>query len=116
MEHRATGAQGSGGAGRAFVVTYGGDDFILDLLQRVKRKFGDRASDTALRQVEIEVRQVWGGSRPYIARTSNERRRLRNRHIITAWSDGEGTSSIAQRMGLSPKHVRRLIKAAKNKP
>lgn len=41
-------------------------DLIADMLERVRREARGRIGDRALREVEAQAREAWGGRRVYI--------------------------------------------------
>jgi len=89
------------------------DDLVADILARAQRALG--FDDDVRNRVELEVRQVWGGERLYIPHESQAVRQHRNQQIIASWQRGELPANIAERMGLSSRHVRRLIKQTRRK-
>ena len=49
------------------------DDFIRDLLFRVRARYPSMTR-SEFKALEVELRQVWGGARPYIARKPAEKK------------------------------------------
>lgn len=87
-------------------------DIVRDILQRVveaAQREGTFTERLAI-QIEQQVRRDWGGTEPYIRQDLESRIISRNDKIIEAWDSGQkDVRTLAQRFGLSPKQVRRIV-------
>lgn len=89
------------------------DDIVRDILQRVidasAREGG--FGESLAHQIERQVRQEWGGSKPYIPHDHESRRIVRDEKILSEWADGQhDTKQLATRFGLSERQVRRIVR------
>ncbi|OQA30069.1 MAG: Mor transcription activator family protein [Betaproteobacteria bacterium ADurb.Bin341] len=87
-------------------------DIVRDILQRVVEAAQREGSftETMAIQIERQVRRDWGGTEPYIRCDVESRIIDRNDKIIEAWDSGQkDVRQLAQRFGLSPRQVRRIV-------
>lgn len=94
------------------------DDIVLDILDRIALKVG-AVTPRVARQLEKEIRNDWGGERPYIAKIGENARteRLqRNIRIRDEARHGTPIPVIARRHGVSEKRVRQIIAAGNDLP
>ncbi len=88
------------------------DDIVTDLLQRVLARVPDLPANDVL-AVEQEIRQDWGGDRPYIAKLGEAGRRERTRReeaIRAEHQRGERVGYLSRKWGLSIRHIQRIVK------
>lgn len=92
------------------------NDIVQDILARVAEasaKQTDKPLDeAALKKIELDVRQQWGGDRPYIGLKSGEGHSERNSRIYRQHLAGERTEFLARRHSLSNSQVTRIISQA----
>lgn len=90
----------------------------MDILADIKQRIADKlclAEEVAdmLGLVLDEVRQDWGGERPYIAKSGEDVRRqmsARNRAIIREFKNGERVPYLARKYGVSRQRIWTIIK------
>lgn len=89
------------------------DDIVRDILARVVRaaQGGEGGfTDAMAEQIERQVREDWGTTRPYIAAAKVDKLAERNDKIGQLWDAGErDIRGLATRFGLSCKQVRRIV-------
>lgn len=88
------------------------DDIVKDILRRVVDAAAREGAftDQAAVQIERQVRQDWGGERPYILHCKTDQIIERNDKIIELWDAGQrDIRTLACRFGLSTKQVRRIV-------
>lgn len=85
------------------------DDFVDDLLAIVCRRLPGLSVELAA-EVAAEVRGLWGGSRPYIARRAGEGRSARNEAIRRDYHRGERLPLLERRYKLSQGQLSRIIR------
>lgn len=95
------------------------NDIVNDILARVAeaaaKQPGKPLDETVLRKIELDVRQQWGGDRPYIGLKTGEGHSERNSRIYRQHLQGERTDFLARRHNLSRSQVERIIgQAAKS--
>lgn len=81
---------------------------IADLLTKKGFEFHPQEQS----QVETRLRQIFGGDRCYIGKTSADAIRHqsnRDRAILRDWRHGEHIPVLARRYGLSPRRVQQLV-------
>lgn len=90
------------------------DDVILDILNRVRAICAAEGVECKLQTIELEVREYWGGERPYIAKqgesTRASRTSVRDRRIREQHSRGEHVQLLARRWDLSPRRIQQIIR------
>lgn len=88
-------------------------DIVSDILRRVHTvaTAGPGLTEQSLQRIESEVRQTWGGDRPYIARRVESAHADRNSRIERAYLAGQRLADLAQANGITPRHALRIIKA-----
>lgn len=87
-----------------------GDDIVQDILSLVLSMAPGFTAALA-RQVDAQVRERWGGDRPFIARRVGEGRSARNAAIRRDYLAGERLTLLERRYGLSERHLLRIIKS-----
>lgn len=92
-------------------------DLVSDILRRVVAVAPPRIAEQLglkLTEIEIQVRQDWGGERHYIARrrddpAAQQHISRRNAQIRREYQAGERIPLLARRHGLTERHVRRIL-------
>lgn len=95
------------------------NDIVNDILARVAeaatKQPGKPLDEAALKKIELDVRQQWGGDRPYIGLKTGEGHSERNSRIYRQHLAGERSEFLARRHSLSKSQVERIIgQAAKS--
>lgn len=95
------------------------NDIVNDILARVAeaaaKQPGKPLDEGALKKIELDVRQQWGGDRPYIGLKTGDGHSDRNSRIYRQHLAGERTDFLARRHSLSKSQVERIIgQAAKS--
>lgn len=90
----------------------------MDILERafilVQEELGqDIFNDSARLRLSLQLRQMEGGDRHYIASTTALECQERNKQILHALSTGATPSQVAERFGLSRQHVYRILSLRK---
>lgn len=86
------------------------DDIVQDMLAIVLA-LAPNFSRALAEQVDAQVRDRWGGDRPYIARRRGEGRSARNAAIRRDYLAGERMGLLERRYGLSERQLLRIIKS-----
>lgn len=88
-------------------------DIIRDILERIAKAVeGGGFTDQIAEQIERQIRQDWGGDRPYIPKTgetSQTEMSRRNAAILRDWQAGERAPAIARKYGISRARVWQII-------
>jgi Mor family transcriptional regulator len=87
----------------------GDDDIVADILRRVLALAPQFNAELAQR-IDREVRETWGGDRPYIARRAGEGTSARNDAIRRDHQAGERTGLLCRRYGLTPRQIQRILR------
>ena len=85
------------------------DDIIRDIIRRIQaaEEAGQRRLDADLaRQVELETRQLWGGSKVHIAFRTHDR----TARVQVAYLQGQKLADIARQEGVTPRTVLRIVR------
>lgn len=95
------------------------NDIVQDILARVAeaaaKQGGKPLDEAALKKIDSDVRQQWGGDRPYIGIKMGEGHSERNSRIYRQHLAGERSEFLARRHSLSKSQVERIIgQAAKS--
>jgi len=85
------------------------DDIVSDILKRVVALAPNFSAELALR-IDRDVREHWGGDRPYIARRAGEGTSARNDAIRRDHQAGERTGLLCRRYGLTPRQIQRILR------
>jgi Mor family transcriptional regulator len=99
------------------VATVDPQDIIIDIMERVAKLLAAPPKEDvraqALLDLERDVREVWGGDRPYIARRRGEvaahLHSERNSRIWRAHQQGMRIALLAKREQMSERQVIRII-------
>ena len=88
------------------------EDIVSDLLRRVvecANQDGGFSESLAL-HIERQVRQEWGGSRPYIQHDKESMRIERDDKILADFAAGQrDTRMLSNRYGLSERQIRNIL-------
>lgn len=77
---------------------------------------GGELSPEGLRQLEEEIRNDWGGDRPYVPKMGEQAREFvsqRNALICAQYRAGERVALLARRHGLSKRRVEQIIRSCR---
>ena len=89
------------------------NDIVNDILARVAesaaKQPGTALDEDLLKKIERDVRQQWGGDRPYIGLKTGEGHSERNSRIYRQHLQGERSEFLARRHNLSKSQVDRII-------
>ena len=88
-----------------------GDDIVADILQRVVALTPGFTAALAA-QVDRDVRDLWGGDRPYIARRAGEGSSQRNAAIRRDWRAGERIGYLVRKYGLTRQRIHQIVTEA----
>lgn len=86
------------------------DDFVECLLALLRRRLPALTAELA-GELGAELRDQWGGDRPYIARRAGEGRSGRNEAIRRDYQRGERVPLLARRYSLTPQQIYKILKA-----
>lgn len=86
------------------------NDIVADMLATVRELWPDLAPQK-LAQAEAQIRERWGGDRPYISRRAGEGRSARNQAIRRDHQAGERVALLERRYGLSRFQIHRILAA-----
>ena len=86
------------------------DDFVECLLALLRRRLPALTAELA-GELGAELRDQWGGDRPYIARRAGEGRSGRNESIRRDYQRGERLALLERRYNISQRHILRIIKS-----
>lgn len=84
------------------------DDIVADILQRVVALTPGFTAALAA-QVDRDVRAMWGGDRPYIARRAGEGSSQRNAAIRRDWRAGERIGYLVRKYGLTRQRIHQIL-------
>ena len=84
------------------------DDIVADILQRVIALTPGFTAALAA-QVDRDVRDLWGGDRPYIARRAGEGSSQRNAAIRRDWRAGERIGYLVRKYGLTRQRIHQIL-------
>lgn len=84
------------------------DDIVADILQRVVAITPGFTAALAA-QVDRDVRDLWGGDRPYIARRAGEGTSARNAAIRRDFQAGERIGLLVRKYGLSRQRIHQIL-------
>lgn len=90
--------------------TYHENDIIGDILRRVITLFPGLSPEIAAK-IDKEVRQQWGGDRPYIGIRSGAGYSSRNAAIKRDYQAGERIPLLERRYGLGKSRIWEIIKS-----
>lgn len=93
------------------MVTRDQNDIIRDIIRRIQsaEESGQRRLDADLaRQVEIEVRQLWGGSKIHVAIGAN--RAERASRVQRAYLQGQRLAEIARQEGVTTRTIINIVR------
>jgi Mor family transcriptional regulator len=85
-----------------------GDDIVCDILRRVVA-LSPAFTAALAAQVDRQVREHWGGDRPYIARRAGEGTSSRNAAIRRDHRNGERIGLLCRRYGLSRQRIYQIL-------
>jgi Mor family transcriptional regulator len=85
-----------------------GDDIVADILQRVVALTPGFSAALAV-QIDRDVRDLWGGDRPYIARRAGEGSSQRNAAIRRDWRAGERIGYLVRKYGLTRQRIHQIV-------
>lgn len=90
----------------------GDDDIVADILKRVLALAPQLSAALLqpLAQIDREVRETWGGDRPYIARRAGQGSSARNDAIRRDHRAGERTGLLCRRYHLTPRQIQRIVR------
>lgn len=83
-------------------------DFVSDVLAAVREIWPDLCADK-LRQAEAQIRERWGGDRPYIGRRAGQGRSARNEAILRDHRNGERVPLLMRRYKLSRQRIYQIL-------
>lgn len=92
-----------------------GDDIVADILQRVVALAPGFTAALAV-QVDREVREHWGGDRPYIARRAGEGTSQRNAAIRREYQAGAHIGGLSRKYRLSRQRIHQIVTEAEPEP
>jgi Mor family transcriptional regulator len=84
------------------------NDFVADVLAAVHEIWPELCADK-LRQAEAQIRERWGGDRPYIGRRPGQGRSGRNDAIRREHQAGERVPYLARRYQLTERRILQII-------
>lgn len=84
------------------------DDFVSDVLAIVGELVPGARADV-LRRADAQIRERWGGDRPYIARRVGEGRSERNAAIRREFQRGDSLALLERRHGLCRRQLLRIV-------
>lgn len=85
------------------------DDIVQDMLA-VVMSLAPTFTQALAEQADAELRQRWGGDRPYIARRKGEGHSARNERIRADYLRGERIGLLMRRYELSRSTIMRVLK------
>lgn len=85
------------------------DDIVQDMLALVM-SLSPAFTQALADQADLELRQRWGGDRPYIARRRGEGHSTRNGNIRADYQRGERITFLMRRYGLSKRRILQILK------
>lgn len=95
-------------------------DIVRDMLARVRRaekEAGRQLDDDLARQVEVEIREHWGGEQLHVPRRlAREALEERNSRIHRAYLQGVRLAEIARQEQLTQRQVHRVVRPPRAKP
>jgi Mor family transcriptional regulator len=89
------------------------NDIVADILQRclaLAQKNQAPLTEKDIAEVEREVRNDWGGDRPFIAKRNGEGHSQRNSRIMRDYLAGERLKLLERRYGLTQRRLLQIIK------
>lgn len=86
------------------------NDMVADMLRIMLDIWPDLA-EPELRRAEAQIRDRWGGDRPYIARRIGQGRSARNDAIRRDHRAGERVPLLARRYQISERRVQQILTA-----
>jgi Mor family transcriptional regulator len=84
------------------------NDIVADILAVVRDIWPDLPVDK-LRQAEAQIRERWGGDRPYISRRPGAGRSARNEAICRDHRNGERIPLLARRYQLTERRIIQIL-------
>ncbi len=88
-----------------------GDDIVADILQRVVALTPGFTAALAV-QIDRQVREHWGGDRPYIARRAGEGTSQRNAAIRREHRAGTHVGALSRKYRLSRQRIHQIVTEA----
>ena len=85
-----------------------GEDIVSDILRRVVQ-LSPAFTAALAAQVDRQVREHWGGDRPYIARRAGEGTSARNAAIRRDHRNGEHIGLLCRRYRLSRQRIHQIL-------
>ncbi len=87
------------------------DDLLARTLHAIQLRMAARGVppqqvDPILREVDAEMRGIFGGDRAYVPARSHA---LRDRALCEEYASGHGIERLAHRYALTERHVRRIL-------
>jgi Mor family transcriptional regulator len=92
-----------------------GDDIVADILQRVVALTPGFTAALAV-QIDRQVREHWGGDRPYIARRAGEGTSQRNAAIRREHRAGTHVGALSRKYRLSRQRIHQIVTEANPDP
>jgi Mor family transcriptional regulator len=89
------------------------NDIVVDILQRclsLAQKSQAPLTEKDIADVEREVRNDWGGDRPFIAKRNGEGHSQRNSRIMRDYLAGERLKLLERRYSLTQRRLLQIIK------
>lgn len=86
-------------------------DIVADILAAVQDIWPELEPDK-LRQAEAQIRERWGGDRPYISRRAGYGSSSRNQAIVRDHRNGERVPYLARRYQLTPRRILQILSEA----
>lgn len=86
------------------------NDIVADMLRTVQEIWPDLPADK-LAQAEAQIRELWGGDRPYISRRPGAGRSARNEAIHRDHRSGERIPLLARRYELTERRIIQILAA-----
>ncbi len=89
-------------------------DFVSDLIARIQGQLPEMDEEKALR-IESDLRNLWGGDRPYIGKTKFDREHMRKRdmRIFHDYQRNERPALLSRRFRLSIRRISQIISEQK---
>jgi Mor family transcriptional regulator len=85
-----------------------GDDIVCDILRRVVA-LTPGFSAALVAQLDRQVREHWGGDRPYIARRAGEGSSARNAAIRRDYRAGEHVGALCRKYRLTRQRIHQIL-------
>lgn len=89
-------------------------DLIRYILDRVALRLPGTLTHDLAREIEREIRQHWGGDRPYVPKTCENYIVERNAAILRDWQNGERMVLMVRRYKLNRSQIWRIVRREKD--